>query len=106
MLRDINRTQLQQAKDHALELVQDIEQMEAMLSQEDTCDNAISFAQNLLHDGTMNALNCSGIFQDIDKQAYKGTHIESKLTPEQKAENLKKFRLDEANKILEEYGVK
>jgi len=107
MLKDINKEQLQDAKRHALELLQDIEQMEEMLQEghEDNTAQVIIFNQNLLHSATMNGYACTGIFQDLDKQAYIGTHLESKWTSEEKAERVKQYKIDEAKKILAEYKI-
>jgi hypothetical protein len=107
MLKDVNRQKLQEAKKHAQELLQDIEQMEEMLKEghEDNLAQVIIFNQNLLHSATMNGYACTGIFQDIDKQAYIGTHLESKWTPEQKAERLKNYQIEEARQTLIKYAL-
>jgi hypothetical protein len=105
MLKDIDRSKLQQAKDYALELVQDIEQMQAMLDDEDTHENVIIFNQQIMHPATMNALYCTGIFQDLDRQAYKGTHLESKRTPEETAKLVETYKIEEAIKLLQEKGL-
>jgi len=106
MLKDISRAQLQEAKNHALELVQDIEQLELMLdTRNDSTDECFTFT-TMSHSATMNALNCSGLFYDINKQAHQGTALESTMTPEEEEGALKQYRIDEANKILAEYGVK
>jgi hypothetical protein len=79
MLRDINRAQLQEAKNHALELVQDIEQLQdALTSTPDTFTGVLDFG-TVKFQAVQNAINSIEILNEISIQSWIGTSLEKEV---------------------------